>query len=452
MINNNGQNKNTTNGGKWWIRHKNFGAGGTGEDAVKHIRKVAFGVMIPTAMILAAIGIGYHAGIDWVDNLFNGKKKAGDGVGEGNLHEPPPIDEEKKAKEDDLIMKNKVMKLLGLSDTKLPTGQPLSMGMDSSSESFNPKPLVGLLVKLGDRLVMVSPSGLGKSILSWMLAIAISEGRTPECMPPETEHANPQKVFLYDGELDDDDVRERYGKRQYSPNLLRFASSKFRTLYYLLYSIYTNTVGLNEDSTVILDNLYALMPTLSSEETRTLLDGLDIIQRRVMAKGHHITIIIVTHTGKDVVGIPQLSDVAGSANISRFAKSEVSLAAIPKHPNLVAVVTNKKRYSDNKDAYILKYSNDGYVHFEFVDKTSNNHIRQVFCGQSKLFDDDKDSFWCTDGTTKAETKQAMQELRNLGYSDRKIGKMTGVSAPTVANNIGSNGKGHKHGGRKPKEY
>lgn len=446
------RNTNKKSGSNWWFRLGKIGAGGTGEESVKHIRKATFSVIIPTAALLVLFKLCSHTGKKWIDTFFNGNGKSYNNEDSGNPQNQTPSDEEKNAKMDELKVKNHVIKLLKLFDHESPTGQPLSTGADLTTGSYKPKPLVGQLVKLGDRLVLVSPPGLGKSIFSWMLAIAISEGRSPECMPPDTEHADPQKVFLYDGELDDDDIRERYGGRGYSSNLTRFAASKFRTIYYLLQHIHDVTVGLYEDSTVILDNLYALMPTMTNEETRTFLDGLDKIQRLAMEKGHRTTFIIVTHTIKDVVGIPQLRDVAGSANISRFAKSEVSLAAIPKHPNLVAVVTNKKRYSDNKDAYILEYSNDGYVHFEFVVKISNNHIRQVFCGQRKLFDDDKSSIVCSDGTPDAETIQVMQELRDQGLSDRKIALRLGVSAPTVAEYIGSNGHGHHRGGRKPNKH
>lgn len=443
---------NRNSGNNWWFRHGKLGAGGSGPEAVKNIRKTAFSIFVPLSLITCLFVFGTHAGTVWFDNRYKGKGKTRDAENESELNENSPIDEEKKVKMDDLKEKNYVIKLLKLYDHESPAGQSLSTGADFTTGSNKPKPLVGQLVKLGDRLVLVSSPGLGKSIFSWMLAIAISEGRSPECMPPNTEHADPQKVFLYDGELDDDDIRERYGRRNYSPNLVRFAVSKFRTIYYLLHHIHDATIGLYEDSTVILDNLYALMPTMTNEETRVFLDGLDNIQRLAMEKGHRTTFILVTHTVKDVVGIPQLRDVAGSANISRFAKSEVALAAIPKHPNLVALVTNKKRYSDKKDAYILEYSNDGYVHFEYVDRISNEHIRQVFYGQRKLFDDDKGSSICTDSTPDAKTVQAMQELRDQGLSDKKIALRLSVSAPTVAKYIGSNGNGHHHGGRKPNRH
>lgn len=432
------------NRGNWWLKLGKIGAGGTGEESVKHIRKATFSVIIPTAALLALFGICYLAGKKWI---YNDKSPNNEDSGEPrNLN---PADEEKLAKERDLKEKNHICRLLGLLHPETPQPTHLLNEDEVNMATSNPKPLVGTLFKRGDRAVVVSSPGVGKSIFCWQTGIAISEGRCVEYLPSCSDHADPQKVFIYDGEFDDDDVLQRYGQRKYSENLVRYAASKFRTVFYLLKHIYDQAICLDEDATFILDNLYALMPTMSNEDTRKFLDGLDIIQRKAFNKGHRITIILVTHTVKDVIGIPQLRDVAGSANISRFAKSEMSLASIPKHPNLVALVTNKKRYSNNKDAYILEYSNDGYVHFEYVDKVSNNHIRQVFCGQRKLFDDDKGSFGHTVSTPDAETIQAMKELRDQGLSDKQIALRLGVSGPTVAKYIGSNGNGHHNGGRKP---
>ena len=266
-----------------------------------------------------------------------------------------------------------------------------------------------------------------------------------EYLPQCSDHAAPQKVYIYDGELDDDDVKQRYGRRKYSDNLVRYPASKFRTVFYLLKHIFDITVDLDGDATFVLDNLLALMPTMTTEETRIFLDGLDSIQRKALEKGHRITIIIVTHTVKDVNGIPRLKDVAGSAHISRFAKSELSLATLPGKDNQVALVTNKKRYSNKKDAIIMESQDTDYLHFEFVKKVSNSEIDNLFkCWEQG--DDSADEGTGSD-VENDDLTQRMQELRDQNLSDREIGKRTGVSAPTVRNKIGSNGKGHHNGGR-----
>ncbi len=438
--------RNQSNRNEWWYRYGPFGGGGNGPEAVKNIRKLAYTVIIPTACIIALIKIGRHSGELWISSLFDGKRGC---VNPDNPQSPSPIDEEKVAKEKDLSVKNRICKLLGLFNPESPQPTPLNANPDDGNTSIKPKPLVGTLFKSGDRAVVVSLTGIGKSIFSWQTGIAVSEGKSPEYLPQFSEHAAPQKVFIYDGELDMDDIKQRYGQRVFSDLLVRYPNCKFRTIYYLLTHIYENVESLDGDATIILDNLYALMPTMTSEETRTFLDGLDIIQRRAMDRGNRITLILVTHTVKDVNGIPRLKDVAGSAHISRFAKSELSLVALPDAPNRVAVVTNKKRYSNHKDAYLMEYKDDDYLHFEYVDKVSNAYIDSVFHrgGRSGVAYVDKTPEHTTTGERGADLIQQMRDLRNQGYSDRQISAMTGVSAPTVAKRISSNGNGHHNGGR-----
>lgn len=440
---------NRTQGNRngWWVRHGNFGAGGNGPEAVKYIRKTAFSVIVPTACILALLGVGSEAGKQWVKKLFMGKGTAS--ANPDNPQSPSPIDEEKAAKDKDLRVKNKICKLLGLFHQEFPHPTPLNANTDDGNTSFKPKPLVGMLFKRGDRAVVVSLTGIGKSIFSWQTGIAVSEGKSPEYLPQSSEHAAPQKVFIYDGELDKDDIKQRYGQRVFSDLLVRYPHCKFRTIYYLLTHIYENVESLDGDATFILDNLYALMPTMTSEETRTFLDGLDIIQRKALDKGHSITIIIVTHTVKDVNGIPRLKDVAGSAHISRFAKSVLSLVDLPDNTNRVAVVTNKKRYSNHKDAYLMEVKESDYLHFEYIDKVSNAYIDNMFHrgGRSGGVYVDNAPENITTGEHCADLIQQMRDLRSQGYSDRQISAMTGVSAPTVAKRISSNGNGHHNGGR-----
>lgn len=438
--------RNQSNRNEWWYRFGPFGGGGNGPEAVKNIRKLAYTVIIPTACIIALIKIGRHSGELWISSLFDGKKGS---VNPDNPQSPSPIDEEKVAKEKDLSVKNRICKLLGLFNTQSPNPTSLTSNIEGSNATIKPKSLVGTLFKSGDRAVVVSLPGIGKSIFCWQTGIAISEGKCVEYLPHFSDHADPQKVYIYDGELDDDDVKQRYGRRKYSDNLVRYPASKFRTVFYLLQHIYDITVGLVGDATFILDNLYALMPTMTSEETRTFLDGLDAIQRKALDNGHRITIIIVTHTVKDVNGIPRLKDVAGSAHISRFAKSELSLVALPDASNRVAVVTNKKRYSNHKDAYLMELKDNDYLHFEYVDKVSNAYIDSMFHrrGRSGLVDVDKTPERTTTGEHCADLIQQMRDLRSQGYSDRQISAMTGVSAPTVAKRISSNGNGHHNGGR-----
>lgn len=264
--------------------------------------------------------------------------------------------EEKQKKKKDAEVKEWISKELGLFNASNPTVSTLGEG-----ERTEVKYLVDSIVKVGDRLVLASPPGHGKSILATQLGIAIAKGVVPEFLPQNTEACEPQRVLLYDGELDKDDVSARYGGITQIPYFTRLSSCKYRTIYYLLKDIYVKTTEAGRDMTIILDNLFALMPGMSSEETRTFFDGLDLIQGKISKSGHNLTFIIITHTTKETDGVPDLKNIAGSAHITRFAKSVMSLV---KDDDVVILTGTKCRYDKEQGSYELQLVEEPYVHFE----------------------------------------------------------------------------------------
>lgn len=278
---------------------------------------------------------------------------------------------EKQAKQEDAEVKSRVSKTLRLFDAASPKSSFIGDG-ERTSVNY----LVEPIIKLGDRIVIASPPGHGKSILATQIGISIAKGVVPEFLEStNTAPHQPQTVFLYDAELDDDDISNRYGGMGIVKNLYRLTGCKYRTLYYLLDDIYNRVMEAGDDLTVILDNIYALMPRLYGEETRTFLDGLDSIQRITRESGRFLTFIIVTHTVKGVNGVAETKDVAGSANFSRFAKSVLTLGR--EEDDVTILTTGKKRYDKDCDYYTMKLVDMPYLHFEPSDSDSNKKVGRV---------------------------------------------------------------------------
>lgn len=286
--------------------------------------------------------------------------------------------EEKQQKKKDAEVKEWISKELGLFNASNPTVSTLGEG-----ERTEVKYLVDSIVKVGDRLVLASPPGHGKSILATQLGIAIAKGVVPEFLPQNTEACEPQRVLLYDGELDKDDVSTRYGGITQIPYFTRLSGCKYRTIYYLLKDIYVKTTEAGRDMTIILDNLFALMPGMSSEETRTFFDGLDLIQGKISKSGHNLTFIIITHTTKETDGVPDLKNIAGSAHITRFAKSVMSLV---KDDDVVILTGTKCRYDKEQGSYELQLVEEPYVHFERAEAKEEAKERRQ--GNSSKYDED----------------------------------------------------------------
>ena len=285
--------------------------------------------------------------------------------------------EEKQQKKKDAEVKEWISKELGLFNASNPTVSTLGEG-----ERTEVKYLVDSIVKVGDRLVLASPPGHGKSILATQLGIAIAKGVVPEFLPQNTEACEPQRVLLYDGELDKDDVSTRYGGITQIPYFTRLSGCKYRTIYYLLKDIYVKTTEAGRDMTIILDNLFALMPGMSSEETRTFFDGLDLIQGKISKSGHNLTFIIIAHTTKETDGVPDLKNIAGSAHITRFAKSVMSLV---KDDDVVILTGTKCRYDKEQGSYELQLVEEPYVHFERAEAKEEAKERRQ--GKSSKYDE-----------------------------------------------------------------
>lgn len=275
------------------------------------------------------------------------------------------IDPEKQAKEIDRIVKSEISQTLGLFDINPTTTTSLvPEGNDSKDLRF----ICGKIIKAGDRLVLVSPPGSGKSAWATQVGICVSEGRDPEFIENGNKGNTPQIVEYYDAELDSDDRSQRYGGYSVSPLFHFHDNCKYRSFYYLLKDIYDRTVNLTSDAMVIIDNVYGVMPSMTTNETKIFLDGLDIIQRRLLAKEVRLTIILVTHSTKDTSGVPTMKNVAGSAHFARFAKSIMFL--YNRSDGNTVLITNKRRYLGDKNAYIMKISGDRYLHFDFVNTES----------------------------------------------------------------------------------
>lgn len=267
---------------------------------------------------------------------------------------------EKILRQQDLEVKEQISKELGLYNVKEPTITILG-----EEEKKEVEYLVDSIVKVGDRLVLASPPGHGKSVLATQLGISIAKGTIPEFLVSEVKPCKPQKVFLFDGEMDTIDIGSRYGGLDPITNFIRLTGCKFRTIYYLMLKIWRYAKNAREDLTIILDNIFALMPTMTTEETRTFFDGLDLIQQKMLENGHNLTYIIVTHTTKETNGNPTLKDVAGSAHITRFAKSVMSLSQ--NEQGITILEGQKRRYDKNGGRYTMKMVTEPYYHFVYAE-------------------------------------------------------------------------------------
>ena len=324
---------------------------------------------------------------------------------------------DKEQQKKDAEVKEWISKKLGLFEATSPTESKLGEG-----ERTEVKYLIDKLVKAGDRLVLASPAGQGKSILATQLGIAIARGVSPEFLPQDTKVCAPQKVILYDGELDDNDISCRYGGNPELSDVIRISGKRFSTVFYFLKDIYERATKESSDLTIILDNLSVYIQDGKPEEAKTLFNGLDSIQGEVSRSGHNLTFIIVSHTTKDTNGIPDLKNIAGSVYITRFAKSVMTLT---KEDDVVILTDTKRRYDKNQGSYELQLVEEPYVHFERAEVGEEAKERRQ--GNSSKYDEDtkREIFNIRNSEQKHDYRRIADRLKEEGVdiSHTTVGKL-----------------------------
>lgn len=280
-------------------------------------------------------------------------------------------------------VKEQICQLLHLDEYRRPEERSMLEKEEMTQERVSATPLVGKLIKLGDRVIIAGNPSVGKSTFAVQLADDISCGNVSKLLPDGSEPIKPQLTYLYDKEQDSDDRKERMGRKHFSPRLIRMEDAQFPTVYCLLDDLHKNVSGLDEDATFIFDNLKSICGELSPEQTRHLFDGLAEIQKQAIARGIRITIIFVTHLVKDVSGIPEMSDIAGAANLTRFAKNVICLSSTRKS-GLVLMNNPKLRHSEKNEPVVLKFEEESeenpMVHFQYVRTVSEDKAEAIMKG------------------------------------------------------------------------
>lgn len=299
------------------------------------------------------------------------------------------------------------------------------------------KMLIDPLLKYGDLVCLVSPPGVGKSILSVQIGIAVARGGAVELLPNSSVEVS-QRVFYYDGEMDDEDMADRYGKLPPIPNFRRISKCSFRNHYYLLKDMMERAMSVNGDVTVIIDNMFSILPILSHDQFLVLRNGIAAIQEMKKARGEYLTVIIVCHTTKTLKRIPTLEDVGGSANITRFVNSVVYLHQSTKAADVVFLLPLKRRYARAAEVYLLQRSDKGYLHFEHISTAKRSEIGDEDARPAPS-DEQKPKSKVTE-----DVRTRVSELHEKGFSYQHISEtlkteqLADISKQTVGNII--NGK------------
>ena len=247
-----------------------------------------------------------------------------------------------------------------------PTGAPVNQSleeirnktMEGHNGNYDADQLIGEFLCKGDRAIVYSPYGVGKTVFCFQMAIDISEGKVSLIAPHDNGVHSPQKVIYYDGEMDDTDIWKIIGSRDLSTlsNFTRRSGGYYKNVEQWLNDvkvIIKNTPG---DITIFLDNITSVFSTINAETIRELfllhLKGIQDEQKKL---GRAITFVVVAHTTKQ-------QTLAGSNNLGNFASTILGLYK-KGSTQIILKIDKCRKYGDNQGKqYLLekKQTSEGY--------------------------------------------------------------------------------------------
>ncbi len=230
-----------------------------------------------------------------------------------------------------------------------------------------------------------SPEKAGKSTLAKQIAYDYANATNTLDLPNVDRVLNKDtKAFIYDAELDDEDIQERYDELG-DTKVSRWPNAYFKSPGQLVEHIYMSVSGVNANTLVVVDNVTTVCPNFHKTDVDEVQAGCNKLQSDFCKRGFRLTIIFIHHTKASAKG-ESTSDRAGSVEWGRVSKLNLSL----RHCNLgpeykvLKVLNSRGRntlLTQGKVA-VLKLIENPYLHFHF------EHIAQEseVCNKKKIQD------------------------------------------------------------------
>lgn len=229
----------------------------------------------------------------------------------------------------------------------------------------------------GDFACVYSIPATGKSILVNQILFGASSGEATGlgCYP--VDYSRPLYALLYDAEQTEEDIQVRYGSSPVElPHIDRVQDCNFDDDPDLLLKDIERKVWAKKmDTLVCIDNTTKIFPTMKAKMVTKTVRGLESLQARAKADGFSLTILLVTHSVKDPKKKKEVSNMSGSANWSRFAKTVISLSPTD-NDNFKVMKIEKNRRGKQGQEFILRLDQEPYPHFVNDEAATSSYIQQ----------------------------------------------------------------------------
>ena len=223
--------------------------------------------------------------------------------------------------------------------------------------------LLGNVIKAGSINGLIGPKGIGKTLCLMTIMNCIAKGIPFDLFvsdPSKPYSLPPQKVFLYDLEMQYEDLSERNGKHGYEFTNIKRIGQMYNVKGWL-HSVRKKAESLTEDATFVLDNVTRLNDDVTQPIiAKKLFDGVKAIRDEAKDRGIKLTFILVAHTTNDWNDwVPLTLKAAAVADSFTTGLDSISFIGKTKYEDRVLFKVYNQRHGRNADKVAL---------LKFVDK------------------------------------------------------------------------------------
>lgn len=298
--------------------------------------------------------------------------------------------------------------------------------------------LLGNVVKAGGINGLIGPKGIGKTLCLTTIINCIAKGIPFDLFvsdPSKPYNQPAQKVFLYDLEMQYEDLSERNGKHGYEfTNIKR--NTKMYNVNSWLRSVRRVANGLTEDATIVLDNVTRLNDDVTQPVIgKRLFDGVKNIRDDAKGRGIKLTFILVAHTSNDWNDwVPLTLKAAAVADSFTTGLDSISFIGKTKYEDRVLFkVYNQRHGSCSVKVALLKFVDQPFLGCKIEGYYKENDVKPNKDGSTKPFANanNEDGNNEPDETSRNPLVETIIQLNDQGLGQQEISNKIGKSRKWV---------------------
>lgn len=298
--------------------------------------------------------------------------------------------------------------------------------------------LIGNVIKSGGINGLIGPKGIGKTLCLTTIINCIAKGIPLDLFvsDPNKPYNQPaQKVFLYDLEMQCEDLSERNGKHGYEfTNIKR--NTKMYNVNSWLKSVRRVANGLTEDATIVLDNVTRLNDDVTQPVIgKRLFDGVKNIRDDAKGRGIKLTFILVAHTTNDWNDwVPLTLKAAAVADSFTTGLDSISFIGKTKFEDRVLFkVYNQRHGRCSVKVALLKFVDKPFLGCKIEGYYKENDVKPNKDGSTKPFANanNEDGNNEPDETSRDPLVETIIQLNDQGLGQQEISDRIGKSRKWV---------------------